>query len=87
MAPLLADSGVQRIALVTHASHMPRAVAEFARMGLLVTPAPMGFVVPRRNPLLEWLPSAEGLQASQQVLREVLGGALSGVATARTQPL
>ena len=87
MAPLLAASGVQRIALVTHASHMPRAVAEFARSGLLVTPAPMGFVVPRRSPLLEWLPSAEGMQASQQVLREVLGGILSGVAATRSQSL
>ena len=85
MAPLLAASGVQRIALVTHAFHMPRAMAEFARSGLLVTPAPMGFVVPRRSPLLEWLPSAEGMQASQQVLREVLGGLLSGVAATRSQ--
>ena len=77
MAPLLAASGIQRIALVTHASHMPRAVAEFERTGLLVTPAPMGFVLPRRNPLFEWLPSAEGLQASQQVLRELVGGVVA----------
>ena len=77
MAPLLAASGIQRIALVTHASHMPRAMAEFARTGLLVTPAPMGFVLPRRNPLFEWLPSAEGLQASQQVLRELVGGVVA----------
>ena len=86
MAPLLAASGVQRIALVTHASHMPRAVAEFARTGLRVTPAPMGFVLPRRSPFFEWLPSAEGLQASQQVLREVLGGTLSCVTATGTQP-
>ena len=77
MAPLLAASGIQRIALVTHASHMPRAVAEFERTGLLVTPAPMGFVLPRRSPLFEWLPSAEGLQASQQVLRELVGGVVA----------
>jgi uncharacterized SAM-binding protein YcdF (DUF218 family) len=73
MAPLLAASGVKRIALVTHAPHMPRAVAAFEREGLVVTPAPIGFLVPLRSVLLEWLPSAEGLQASQQVLREVVG--------------
>ena len=73
-APLLAVSGVERIALVTHATHMPRALAEFERIGLVVTPAPMGFVLPRRSALLEWLPSAEGHLATQQVWREVLGG-------------
>lgn len=73
-APLLAASGVERIALVTHATHMPRALAAFEQMGMIVTPAPTGFVLPQRSALLEWLPSAEGQQATQQVWREVLGG-------------
>jgi uncharacterized SAM-binding protein YcdF (DUF218 family) len=72
MAPLLRQAGVQRIALVTHAWHMPRAVLAFEQAGLAVTPAPMGYVLPAQSELLEWLPSAQGLQASRQVLREGL---------------
>lgn len=72
LAPLLLKDGVQRIALVTDAWHMPRAVAAFERAGLLVVPAPMGYVLPVESELLEWMPSAHGLLASCQVLREWL---------------
>jgi uncharacterized SAM-binding protein YcdF (DUF218 family) len=72
LAPLLRQGGVQRIALVTHAWHMPRAVLAFEQAGLAVTPAPMGYVLPAQRERLEWLPSAQGLQASRQVLREWL---------------
>lgn len=72
LTPLLQRDGVQRIALVTDAWHMPRAVAAFERHGLSVLPAPMGFVLPLESPWREWTPSASGLQASQQVLRELL---------------
>ena len=73
LAPLLQKDGVQRIALVTDAWHMPRSVAAFERAGLSVTPAPMGFTLPVESSLLQWLPSAQGLLASRQVLRECLG--------------
>jgi len=72
LAPLLQRDGVQRIALVTDAWHMPRAVAAFERAGLTVIPAPMGQVLPVQRELLSWVPSAHGLLASQQVLREWL---------------
>ncbi|MFT3721310.1 YdcF family protein [Pseudorhodoferax sp.] len=72
MAALLQRDGVERIALVTSAWHMPRSVRAFEAAGLAVLPAPMGFVVPLQRPLLEWLPSAYGLSASQQILREWL---------------
>jgi len=77
LAPLLQRDGVARIALVTHAWHMPRSVAAFERAGLVVLPAPMGFVLPDENQLLQWLPSAHGLLASRQVLREWLGIAVA----------
>ena len=73
LAPLLQKDGVQRIALVTDAWHMPRSVAAFERAGLSVTPAPMGFTLPVESSLLQWLPSVQGLLASRQVLRECLG--------------
>lgn len=72
MAPLLKRDGVSRIALVTDASHMPRALAAFERNGLVVVPAPTAYVLPERNNLIEWLPSAAGLQDSHGVLREWL---------------
>jgi uncharacterized SAM-binding protein YcdF (DUF218 family) len=72
LAPLLQHDGVQRIALVTDAWHMPRALAAFERAGLGVTPAPMGFMLPVESDVLQWMPSAYGLLASQQVVREWL---------------
>lgn len=72
LAPLLQRDGVQRIALVTDAWHMPRAVAAFERTGLAVVPAPTGFILPVERELLQWLPSARGLLASREVLREWL---------------
>jgi uncharacterized SAM-binding protein YcdF (DUF218 family) len=73
MAQAMRGDKIQRIALVTHAWHMPRAVAAFQKAGFQVTPAPTGFAVPRERELLEWLPSVHGLELSRSVLREWLG--------------
>lgn len=73
MATLLQAGGVHRIALVTDAAHMPRAVQAFEGAGFEVLAAPTRFVLARQRPLLEWLPSAHGLQASRDVLHEWLG--------------
>jgi uncharacterized SAM-binding protein YcdF (DUF218 family) len=67
---LMRADQVRRIALVTDAWHMPRAQWQFERAGFQVVAAPIGFVVPRQKPLLEWLPSGYGLVASRAVLRE-----------------
>lgn len=73
MAGLLQREGVRRIALVTDASHMPRAAAAFRAAGFEVVPAPTGFAFARARPLLEWLPSSEGAETSRAVIREWLG--------------
>ena len=73
MRELLARDGITRIALVTDAWHMPRALLEFRRAGFTVLPAPTGFPVAPTRPLLAWLPSSEGLALTRQVLREALG--------------
>jgi uncharacterized SAM-binding protein YcdF (DUF218 family) len=73
MAALLRPHGIRRIALVTDATHMPRALAHFRSAGLEVLPAPTDIPVARDRTLLEWLPSAPGLVLSRQVLREWLG--------------
>lgn len=72
IADAMRGDRIQRIALVTHASHMPRARAAFEAAGFQVTPAPTGFAVPRERALLEWMPSAHGLELSRSVLREWL---------------
>lgn len=72
LAPLMLRDGVQRIALVTDAWHMPRAAATFKGVGLAVLPAPVSYVLQVRLIAMEWLPSASGLQASQNVLHECL---------------
>jgi uncharacterized SAM-binding protein YcdF (DUF218 family) len=70
---LLAGEGISRIALVTDAWHMPRSLLEFERAGFQVIPAPTGFLSSQVRPLLAWLPTADGLAQSRQVLREALG--------------
>lgn len=72
LGPMLQHDGIKRIALVTDARHMPRAAAAFERTGFEVTPAPLGFMFAEQKDVIEWLPSAYGLMASQQILREWL---------------
>jgi uncharacterized SAM-binding protein YcdF (DUF218 family) len=70
---LLSQEGISRIALVTHAWHMPRAERAFAQAGFQVTPAPMGYIDSNQRFVLNWLPSIDGLRNSSLVLREWLG--------------
>lgn len=71
-ASLLQAAGITRIALVSQAWHLPRAVPLFEAAGLTVVPAPTAFSGPL--PSLEaWLPSAEALRVSRQALHEWLG--------------
>lgn len=78
LADLLKRDGITHIALVTNSWHMPRAALHFAATGMAVLPAPMGYVVSEESSLMEWLPSAQGLQASQRVIRERLGLLVAG---------
>jgi uncharacterized SAM-binding protein YcdF (DUF218 family) len=72
-AALLKGEQITRIALVTHAWHMPRSVRQFEAAGLQVTPAPMGYVRSDASPVLQWLPSGKSLRDSGWVIREWLG--------------
>lgn len=75
-AHLLARDEVQEVLLVSHAWHLPRAVAAFERAGIEVVPAPTGFNLPNGNDapwILDWLPSAGALRASNWACHEYLG--------------
>ena len=69
---LLGSKGLISIALVTHSSHMPRASAEFKRVGFLVTEATVGQPTTGSETFLGYLPGASNLELSQSVLRELL---------------
>lgn len=74
-AELLGQEGIDRIALVTHAWHMPRAVQAFESTGLLVLAAPTAF---RDWPEARWtscVPSARSLQESSWAVHEWIGRA------------
>jgi uncharacterized SAM-binding protein YcdF (DUF218 family) len=71
-AQMLKQHGIQRIALVSNAWHLPRATANFVAAGLAVVPAPMGFSV-STNDFGAFLPSASALSVSSRALHEWLG--------------
>lgn len=64
-----------RFLLVTSASHMPRSVQHFERVGLTPILAPTHFLTGRdwTNRLRYWLPSADGLRKSERAVYEYLG--------------
>ncbi len=76
-APLLREARIERIYLVTHYWHMPRAMAAFSQAGVEVVPAPMGL----ERGEMEWydprwiLPGAGALWTSALVFHEWLGRA------------
>lgn len=71
--PILKDAGIRRIALVSHAWHLPRAVPLFEREGFEVVPAPTAFTALPESALLGLVPSAGGLEASYWACHEWLG--------------
>lgn len=78
---LLQPAGVREVLLVTHGTHMPRALREFraaaaalpASAAMRITPAAMGETYPADTAVLQWLPSGEGLVRMRAALHEVLG--------------
>lgn len=72
-AGLLLPVGVRRIALVTHAWHMPRATAAFAAAGFAVTPAPTAFAAARPATPLDFVPRAPAMQQAATALHEWFG--------------
>jgi len=72
-APLLKQAGVQRIALVSHAWHLHRAVPLFESQGLNVIPAGIQFSSVHVDSIFGVLPTPVGLRDSTFALHEWLG--------------
>ena len=75
----LRDQNVNKVVIVTHGWHMPRAMRAFqdaaVRIGATwaIVPAPMGLAHRIERPALRWVPSTEGFLLVRAVLREKIG--------------
>lgn len=70
---LLQTGNIKRIALVTHAWHMPRAAAAFKAAGFEVMPAPTAYTTRYETNLLAFIPNAGALSDSKIFIHEVIG--------------
>jgi len=74
--PMLLADGVQEVILVTHATHMTRALRQFEQAAagrLHITAAPTSELAANNVPLLDWMPSGEGMKSMHVVLHELFG--------------
>jgi uncharacterized SAM-binding protein YcdF (DUF218 family) len=72
---LLRADQINHIVLVTHGTHMPRAVRLFetaAGGAIRIQPAPMGLAKSNQAPWLDWVPSAAGFVKVSAVLHELV---------------
>lgn len=72
-AQMLRDRGITTCIVVTTDLHMPRALATFRHEGLHVLPAAARSPTASQARRKSWMPSAQGLEFSQQVLHEYIG--------------
>ncbi|MFB9145495.1 YdcF family protein [Halomonas alkalicola] len=72
-AAMLQRDGIERVALVSQAWHLPRAIAEFERAGLAVIAAPTEFASAPPPGVHGWIPRAYHLNESTRALHEWLG--------------
>ena len=87
---ILSGQGIERIVLVTSASHMPRAESVFRTVGFDVIPAPTDFQVTQRGwayytrphvliQLYNMIPSAFHLERTTRALKEYVGLVVYGL--------
>jgi uncharacterized SAM-binding protein YcdF (DUF218 family) len=69
-ARVLRAEGIERVLLVTHAVHMRRARANFEREGLVVVPAPTGFLGREPFHAGQLVPGIAGMFRTNVALRE-----------------
>ncbi len=74
--PILQSAGVQKLLVVTHGWHIPRAMTAFKKFGgasMSMEAAPMGLARIDEVGPLDWMPSTHGFRRNRQVLHEWLG--------------
>lgn len=87
---LLRGHGVRRVLIVSHAWHMPRAMALFGRAAGDAGPAPIAAPLATEratlSPWLEWLPSSRGSELVRTGMREWLGVLFMRLSPASPKP-
>lgn len=72
-ATILKQHEIERIAIVSQAWHLPRAIKIFEQQGLKVYSAPTGYTHEDDEPFIRWLPKASALDKSAIAIKEYLG--------------
>lgn len=73
-AEILLPANVRRVALVTHAFHMPRSVPEFEAAGFTVLPAPTAYFTDGKpSTMLDLQPRHEVLRSTGYAIHEWIG--------------
>lgn len=72
-AELLRSRGMDTVLLVTHAAHQPRSVEAFAYEGILTIPVPIGTPTEKPQGIANWIPRAERLLNSAEMIHEYMG--------------
>ena len=70
---ILNAAGINRVYLVTHAWHMPRARFAFESVGFSVIAAPTGYTTRGTFTVFDFMPNAQALRNSSWFFHEVLG--------------
>lgn len=70
---ILAARNLGKVLLVTHASHMPRAVTAFTNAGVSVVPAPTAFTYATAESATSFIPRLSGLAETHYAAYEFLG--------------
>ena len=70
---VLKPAGIERIYLVTHAWHMPRAMRTFQAAGFQVVPAPTAYTTRYQTDLFSFIPNAYALRDSRIFMHELIG--------------
>jgi uncharacterized SAM-binding protein YcdF (DUF218 family) len=78
-ATILRTADIRKILLVTHAAHLPRAVAAFTTAGLVVVPAGTAFAAVSHTSAIDFLPRLTGLEESYYAIYEIVGAAWYGL--------
>ena len=72
-AEILGREGIKKVAVVTHAWHMPRAIEVCEAVGFEVLPAPMSPATPPANLRDAVIPRASSLRDSSWAIHEWIG--------------
>lgn len=72
---VLAQTGIQKVGVITHGWHMPRSMWSFTTHKINATAMPMGLLTkqPAHDRYENWLPSMTALMRSRNVMHEFFG--------------